>query len=270
MKPSKEELYRLYWEEGLTPTEIAKRLTTPRSNIKRWLKKMNIPRRTHLEGIRLRDMKRRRFDQREEKEVCQLYEQGYSADEIAQLLGIGHTLVYKTLTRKGIRKRSLSEALSNARKKKYWYTGGKPTKETKRKISLSQRNRWQENHERLSAIVANNLPKEPSEKQLKASLKKPNKEEIQLIELLQEYNLPFKYVGNGEFILGGKCPDFINVNGRKQVIEFFGNHWHDVFDIARRKEHFRQYGFDTLIIWEEELKDQEKLVKKLKKFAKES
>ncbi|GAJ10777.1 unnamed protein product, partial [marine sediment metagenome] len=77
----------------------------------------------------------------------------------------------------------------------------------------------------------------------------------------------WKYVGDGQVILGGFCPDFINTNGKKQVIELFGTYWHDVFDIARKKDHYRQYGFDTLVIWSDELADEEATVKRIKTFA---
>ena len=104
-------------------------------------------------------------------------------------------------------------------------------------------------------------------KQMKARGVKPNKPEHKLIVLIEENNLPYKYVGDGQFILGGKCPDFLNVNGKKQVIELFGTYWHDILDIARRTEHFRQYGFDTLVIWEDELKDRQKVTAKIKRFS---
>jgi len=95
----------------------------------------------------------------------------------------------------------------------------------------------------------------------------PNKPEQQLIALIEAHHLPFKYVGNGEFILGGKCPDFLNTDGKKQLIELFGTYWHPVFDVAKRTEHFRSYGFSTLCIWEDELQDEAKTLKKIKQFA---
>jgi G:T-mismatch repair DNA endonuclease (very short patch repair protein) len=103
-------------------------------------------------------------------------------------------------------------------------------------------------------------------KRIAALHKRPTKPESQLSKLLTTNNLPYRYVGNGEVILGGKNPDFINVNGQKKLIEVFGTYWHDPFDIAERTEHFRQYGFNTLIIWEDELKEPEKVVAKIKSF----
>jgi len=95
---------------------------------------------------------------------------------------------------------------------------------------------------------------------------KPNQSEQFLISFFKEYNLPFKYVGDGQVIIGRLCPDFINTNGRKQLIEFFSDYWHDIFDIARKTERFKEYGFSLLVIWGDELDNQERLLKKVKTF----
>jgi len=97
---------------------------------------------------------------------------------------------------------------------------------------------------------------------------KPTELEKKLITLIKENSLPFRYVGNGEIWIGGKCPDFFNTNGSKQLIELFGIYWHPVFDTAKRIEHFRKYGFNTLVIWEDELDNKVKLIRKIRKFAK--
>jgi len=94
----------------------------------------------------------------------------------------------------------------------------------------------------------------------------PNKSEQILIDLFSQNNLPFKFVGNGEVWLGNRNPDFINTNGKKQVIEFLGTHWHPLFDEARKVEHYKKYGFDCLIIWEDELANPDKVAIKTKRF----
>ena len=96
---------------------------------------------------------------------------------------------------------------------------------------------------------------------------KPNGIEQSFIELLGSFHLPFKYVGNGEVWLGNRNPDFINTNGKKQVIELLGTYWHPLFDGANRIEHYKQYGFDCLAIWEDEFKNPLKLGKKVKVFS---
>jgi G:T-mismatch repair DNA endonuclease (very short patch repair protein) len=103
---------------------------------------------------------------------------------------------------------------------------------------------------------------------MKGGRTKPNKLESYLSQMLQQFcPNEWKYVGDGEVIIGGKCPDFININGKKQVIEFMGNYWHPLFDGANRIEHYKQYGFECFVIWQDELKDIEKLTKKVKKLA---
>ena len=95
----------------------------------------------------------------------------------------------------------------------------------------------------------------------------PNKAELKLDSVLQRL-LPgeYKYVGNFEFTLAGKCPDFLNINGQKKLIELFGDYWHKGDDGADRVELFKRYGYKTLIIWERELKDIESLEKRLYSF----
>jgi very-short-patch-repair endonuclease len=95
----------------------------------------------------------------------------------------------------------------------------------------------------------------------------PNKKEKQLIKLFTENNLPFKYTGEGDVWLGNRNPDFINTNGKKQVIELLGTYWHPLFDGANRTEHYKQYGYSCLPIWEDELVDSKKVLSKVKRFA---
>ena len=124
-----------------------------------------------------------------------------------------------------------------------------------------------------------------TKKRLMACIKKPNKLEIVSIELLNK-NFPkeWKYVGDGSVIIGNKNPDFMNVNGKKLLIELWGDYWHnkekvihtkniknmseDYFNEEKRKEIFRKYGFETLIIWENELKNCNQIVGKIKEFNK--
>ena len=102
----------------------------------------------------------------------------------------------------------------------------------------------------------------------------PNKPEILLNNILQRYfPYEFKFVGNGEIIIGGKNPDFININGKKQIIELFGNYWHTQrirtyqdTEIGRIK-HFQKYGFNCIVIWQSELKNEQKVIEKIKNSA---
>lgn len=93
-----------------------------------------------------------------------------------------------------------------------------------------------------------------------AQHRRPTKPELELQRILEEL-LPdeYKYVGDWQFVLGGKSPDFMNVNGQKKLIEMYGDYWHSEDEVQPRINHFKEYGFDTLIVWEHELQDMDSL-----------
>ena len=100
---------------------------------------------------------------------------------------------------------------------------------------------------------------------------KPNKPE-KVLKALLNILLPkeYKFVGDGEIILGGFNPDFINCNGQKKIIELYGDYWHNRKDAIKRDKlrliAYKNYGYKTLIIWEHELKDLEKVNNKVLEF----
>lgn len=121
--------------------------------------------------------------------------------------------------------------------------------------------------------------KEYAEKTLNAILKslarRPNKLELKAIGLLDK-NFPneWQYTGNGKVILGKLIPDFINVNGKKKVIEIFGEYWHtgertknrpNLTKEGRIKE-YQQLGFGCLVLWDRDLEDEEKAIRLVKNF----
>ena len=100
---------------------------------------------------------------------------------------------------------------------------------------------------------------------------RPNKIEVQLDTLLNtSFPKQWKYVGGGEVIIGGKCPDFLNTDGRKEVIELFGNYWHNLPKNQERDnerlEAYKKYGYSTLIVWDKELKNIDNVLNKIKEF----
>lgn len=108
-----------------------------------------------------------------------------------------------------------------------------------------------------------------------ASHIRPNKPETFLINLFKDLNLNYEYTGDMSFIIGGKNPDFTNKEKMK-VIDFFGS-WYHSEEIRKqsredheksRIEHFEKEGYKCLIIWEEELKEVEKVIKKVIQFSK--
>ena len=112
------------------------------------------------------------------------------------------------------------------------------------------------------------------EEQLKKMMvgehKKPNKLEQRLIDLINRNGLQFRYVGNWELLVGGKCPDFVSVGDKKRLIELFGDYRHTVKareTAEERAAHFKQFGYETLIVWEHDLRDESRILEKIRASA---
>jgi very-short-patch-repair endonuclease len=104
--------------------------------------------------------------------------------------------------------------------------------------------------------------------QMRARGVRPNKTEKFLTKLFQKlYPNQWKYVGDGQFILAGKCPDFVNVNGQKKIIELFGEHVHKPEEEQERTILFSRYGYQTLVIWFKELNNMERLIERVTNFS---
>jgi len=102
---------------------------------------------------------------------------------------------------------------------------------------------------------------------------RPNVAEKKLESIVNRY-FPGEFrlnVKNG-VIVGGKVPDFVNVNGNKTVVELFGDYWHGrrvtgrstKAEEDRRRRHFADWGFKTAIVWESELANKRLVRKKIK------
>ena len=137
----------------------------------------------------------------------------------------------------------------------------KCSKKTKVKIRQKALKNWQNSNYK--------------EKQVKLMFKgmklTPNKPETLLTKLLNKI-LPdeYKYVGNRKVIIDRFNPDFINCNGQKKIIELFGDYWHNLSSYKKRDKRrliaYNKLGYFTLIIWEHELKDLEKVISKVIEF----
>jgi len=169
-----------------------------------------------------------------------------------------------------------NSAETNA-KLKMFHTGLKASPEAKKKMSLSRmgeknhffgRHHTEETKEKLR-LTSSALWQNDSfvSQWMKARNLRPNKAEQKLNDILQrEFPNTYKYVGNGEFILGGRCPDFLNINGEKELIELYGDYWHREDDPQDRIEFFKQYGYKTLIIWEHEIEEAEATISRIKEW----
>lgn len=139
------------------------------------------------------------------------------------------------------------------------------SKEWKRKISLTKIESWKDPTFRKKMIKA----------LFKGNKKRPTKPEKKLRRGLNKlFPGEYKYVGDGQFIIGGRNPDFINVNSQKKIIELFGDYWHGKKRTGRtrkqeenrRIKYFAEYGYKTLIVWERELQNIPRLKRRLIEF----
>lgn len=101
---------------------------------------------------------------------------------------------------------------------------------------------------------------------------RPTKPESYITELL---NIHFPkdnwlYTGNGQLFVNGACPNFGGKipdwwsDSKSCVIEFYGNFYHKPEDANRRINHFNKLGYGCIVIWEEELENEEALLKHIK------
>lgn len=90
---------------------------------------------------------------------------------------------------------------------------------------------------------------------------KKNKPE-RFVEKLLNRTIPkeYKYVGNGKFWIEKYNPDFINMNGQKKIIEFFGDYWHTTIKGCKKRDEkklktYKKYGYDCLVVRTKDLKN---------------
>jgi hypothetical protein len=118
------------------------------------------------------------------------------------------------------------------------------------------------------AIIKKRKDPEYVDKLFKGQDQCPNKSEKKLEEILHIL-APDEYAYNGNYnlriLLDGLVPDFVNVNGQKKVIDFHGN-WHKGEDLRKRASRYAKCRFKSLIVWQAELRDLEKLQDKLIEF----
>jgi len=227
-------------------------------------------------------------------ELYSLYiDEELSSEEIAKIKGVTGGGVLVKLRKYEIQIRSSGESLKFRRKRippkrgaELPYYGKKASQETRNKLSVIRKGSKLSLAHSLAISKGTKkawdklTPKEKAERMLpslRSMNKRPNLIEQKLNNLLQE-NFPnqWKYVGGGEVVVGELIPDFININGKKEVLELFGNYWHDPETTTdwRRTElgrimHYNCYGFRCLVIWENDLiNNPTGITKIIRKFTK--
>lgn len=260
-------LERLYRVRGMTQGEIARIYGCKLGTVYTKMKKF---------GIRTRNPSERRKGERNPNyiniapnQLKELYwTRGLTQAEIAKECNCDKQTVYKKMKEFEIGARSHSERQMGERGPFY---GKHHSEKTRRRISQvksgTQKGKDNPFYGRRHSL-------ETIRRIMRSKDVKPNKAEKLLTSLIKENKLPYKYTGNGEVIIGGRNPDFLNVNGEKKVIELFGRGWHKPgygpFNVRENVtepktiDHYKGYGFDCLVIWDNELKNSSAVVDRIK------
>lgn len=91
--------------------------------------------------------------------------------------------------------------------------------------------------------------------------KGPNKLERDFADAFPE----LRFVGDGQLYvndaIGPLVPDFVHPS-RNVAVEVFGDFWHEGEDPLNRIARFRSAGWDCLVIWESEFREQYEAVRR--------
>jgi G:T-mismatch repair DNA endonuclease (very short patch repair protein) len=127
----------------------------------------------------------------------------------------------------------------------------------------------------MKAVWDSYSPKQRTERLAKILLPfagVPNAAELRLRRILDaHFPGEFRLNVSGHVLIAGCIPDFVNVNGKKLLVELFGDYWHGVEKTGRlkreeerhRRLQFSKFGFRTVIIWEYELHTPKSIVRKI-------
>lgn len=162
-------------------------------------------------------------------------------------------------------------------KLKIWCDGKKRPKHSKRMREKYKRGEW------IPPVKVKNFWKDPEYREkairatLKAFLKRPTKLEKQFNNFFIKYILPLTYCGDGSLLIGFRNPDYFESNGKKICVEVANKKeksvkrknrkyqsWQEYEN--RRITHFAKYGWRCLVLWQEELKNEQTLLNKIKNF----
>ena len=136
-----------------------------------------------------------------------------------------------------------------------WNTGKKWPEEMRRRMSEGHKNITIETREKMSkAKRGKRLSAEHIRKVL--TRRTPTSLEKKFLGIVEKNGLPYKFVGDGSFMIGRKNPDFININGLKIAVEVYARyyklrHAETVKEWQEDRERvFKEYGW-TAIFFDE-------------------
>jgi len=146
-----------------------------------------------------------------------------------------------------------------------WNTG-KQWDET----TLEKMRAWHPTEESKAKMSKSHMGKELTAEHIRKCLTRrtPTSLEKKFLDIVEKNGLPYKFVGDGSFMIGRKNPDFININGDKIAIEVYARYyklrhaetvqeWMD-----ERQKVFREYGW-TGIFFDETQVTEKNVLKQL-------
>lgn len=98
------------------------------------------------------------------------------------------------------------------------------------------------------------------------SSRRPTDIEQIIIDIIKKYRLPYRYTGDGSFLIGQFNPDFVNTNSQKIALDIFGDRWHVASEIPERTASFAEYGWRLFVLWGHEVKSlsEQELIAKMR------
>lgn len=258
---SRAELDNMYSVEQLNTKDIAKIYNCNAGTVWYWLHRYGIPTRGRKTAMAVGEYKFGKKILLPIDKIIHLYtEDKMPLKRIGKTFGCSKWVISNRLKEAGVPRRTREIALTDYGRSVLW------SPEMIKKRIAAKFKYWasispERRSERLRLVI-------------EGRRKTPNIPEITLFGILAQY-FPdeWRFVGDGSVMLDGLNPDFINVNGRKLIIEVFGTYWHAQQGQKYHRteqgriEAYEKYGYRTLVIWESEMKDMDTVLGKIIQFV---
>lgn len=173
----------------------------------------------------------------------------------------------KNETKKAMQRPQIKQKIQKTWFKK-GYRNSPETEFKKGAIPWNRGRQWSEEFKKKQSIIRKQFIKNNPEFLKKIlTFRRPNNTEKKLTEVFQKhFPNEFRFVGDGSFVIEGLNPDWIDCNGKKLIIELFGEPWHEKEEEQKRIDTFSRYGFKTLILWWKDTRNEKLVIEKVRNF----
>jgi hypothetical protein len=172
----------------------------------------------------------------------------HHTDEAKQTIGLKNSISWATKTE--------SEKIAINQKNRESHMGRKSTDVTIAKLQIAAKEQWRTMRDQMILSLQNIRDV------------KPNKFELKFLKMCEENKIDkIKYVGNGTFWISVPSefrhlklainPDYViePFSKNRAIIETIGLHWHNVEDIALRKNIYEKLGIKYLFVTDKQFKE---------------